>query len=89
MKPIQFPYANSVFAKNQPEYIPLPAYTDGSLVVSSWSLTWRERVHILFTGVLWIRQLTFGRPLQPLCPQVSNPFPDMPIVSKTNQTKGK
>jgi len=88
MKPVKFPYANATFAKDQPAYMPLPAYTDGNQVISCWSLSWRERIHVLLHGVLWVRMMTFGRPLQPLRPQALSPFPKMPIVSETNKTKG-
>ncbi len=84
MKPIKFDYANTTFARNQPEYLPLPAWTDGNQVVSGWSLTLHERLHILFSGVIWIRQMTFGHKLQPLRPQALSPFPKMPMVANDN-----
>jgi hypothetical protein len=84
MKPIKFDYANATFTKNDPNYMPLPAWTDGIQVVSGWSLSWRERCQVFRTGVLWIRQQTFGRPLQPLRPQALNPFPKMPMVPNDN-----
>lgn len=84
MKPVKFSYSNITFAKNQPEYRPLPGWTDGNQVVSCWSLTWRERIHLLINGVLWIRQMTFGQPLQPLRPQALSPFPKMPMVPNDN-----
>jgi hypothetical protein len=84
MKPIKFDYANATFAKNQPEYMPLPAWTNGATVISGWSLSWRERLHILRTGLLWIRQETFGQKLQPLRPQALSPFPKMPIIANDN-----
>lgn len=89
MKPIKFPYANTTFAKNQPEYIPLPAWTDGNQVVSGWSLSLRERFRLLFSGVLWIRQVTYGQPLQPLRPQTLSPFPKMPMVPNDNTPKAE
>lgn len=36
-----------VFAKDQPEYIPLPARVDGHEVVTEWTLTEKERQAIL------------------------------------------
>lgn len=56
-----------VYAKDQPEYQPLPMWKgpDG-LRVSRWKLTWRERFDILFGGSLWLRVLTFDRALQPV-----------------------
>lgn len=74
MKPLEFPQQNVVYAANQPEYLPLPAYrtTDGS-VTSCWGLTWRERMRVLFTGRIYWTQLTFNGPLQPQLPSVLPP----------------
>lgn len=74
MKPTTFPGHNIVFAKDQPEYQPLPALRlpDGS-VTSCWALSWRERLKLLFTGRLWFTQLTFGALLQPQLPQTDRP----------------
>lgn len=74
MKPTPFPEQNIVWAEDQPEYLPLPAYTDERYTVSCWALTWRERVQLLFTGRLWLLQLNYGRPLQPQRPSVESPF---------------
>lgn len=75
MTPIEFPQQNVVYAKNQPQYLPLPAYSapDGQ-VISCWQLSWREAIRLLVTRRLWLRQLTYGLPLQPQCPQVETPF---------------
>jgi hypothetical protein len=56
-----------VFAKDQPEYIPLPAlkFSDG-LVVTRWKLSWKERLHILLGGSVFLGLLTFNNPLQPI-----------------------
>lgn len=75
MKPIDFPEANTTFAANQPQYIPLPAYTDDEgRAISCWELTPEERQKIAETGILWLHQLTFGEPLQPILPTVDYPF---------------
>ena len=60
----------TVLAKDQPEYTPLPVahirYTDGvRSMISCYRLTWRDRLRILITGKVWWGQLTFGQPLQP------------------------
>jgi hypothetical protein len=57
----------AVYAKHQPEYIPLPAWRepDGT-VVTRWRATLAERLRILFTGDLWLTMLTFNQPLQPV-----------------------
>lgn len=66
MKLIEFPEQTIVIAKNQPEYLPMPAHVaeDGT-VTCCWSLTLRERVTLLFTGQIWQQILTFNNPLQP------------------------
>lgn len=75
MKPIEFKQQNITFAKDQPEYLPLPAYRDEEgQVISCWGLSFYERIIILFTGKFWFRQLTFNDPLQPQLPQVKSPF---------------
>ena len=68
MKPVKFEGYNIIIAKDQPQYLPLPAYaardTTGT-VVCCWQLSWRERFKLLFTGKLWHQILTFNKPLQP------------------------
>jgi len=63
-----FPEVNTVFAKDQPQYRPLPAHRDMSdegTITFCWKLTWRERFAVLFGGVIWQQVLTFHNPLQP------------------------
>lgn len=74
MKPIRFPEVTVVWAENQPEYLPLPAYTDEERTVTCWSLSWRERLQLLLTGRMWLSQLNFGGALQAQLPQVESPF---------------
>lgn len=75
MIPITFPEHNCVYAKDQPEYLPLPVHkTVDGMVISCWQLTWRERLKVLFTGCVWYSILTFNRPLQPQRPSVDSPF---------------
>ena len=67
MKPTKFPEQNTVFAENQPEYLPLPVFRDKEgQVVSCWKLSLKERLRVLFTGHIWLCTLTFNKPLQPL-----------------------
>lgn len=68
------PEVEVTIAKDQPQYIPLPAVIVGDRVVTRWSLTFKERIRILFQGSMWLSILTFGQPLQPLKPQVECPF---------------
>lgn len=74
MIPIEFPEQTIIWAKNQPPYLPLPAYTDDQQTISCWSLTWGERLKIFLAGILWLRQLNFGAALQPQAPSVETPF---------------
>lgn len=68
MQLIEFPEQTTVIAKDQPEYIPLPAYltfNDKGEIVCCWGLTMRERIRVIFTGRIWHHVLTFSQPLQP------------------------
>jgi hypothetical protein len=74
VKPIAFPGANVTWAKDQPQYHPLPAYRDDERTVSCYALSWRERFILLLTGRLWLSQLNRGAPLQPQLPSVTPPY---------------
>lgn len=67
MKPIEFKEQNVVYAKDQKEYMPLPAlkFEDGA-VITCWKLSWKEILKLLFTRKVWVTMLTFNKPLQPL-----------------------
>jgi hypothetical protein len=64
-----------VLAKDQPEYIPLPAapVDDGHRIVTRWKLSLAERLRILFTGNLWLSVLTLGKPFPPVLLETENP----------------
>ena len=77
MKPIEIeefsPFAAEghrvVFAKDQPEYQPLPAVVfpgPEGCVATRWQLTWRERLRVLFRGNIYLSLLTFNKPLTPV-----------------------
>lgn len=56
-----------VLAKNQPQYIPLPANLVRNLYVETrWKLSWLERLRVLCTGEIHLYLMTFGNPLQPI-----------------------
>lgn len=69
MEPCEFPEQTAVYAKGQPEYLPLPVhqmYGDANgRIVCCWRLTWRERCMLMWTGHIWQQILTFRHPLQP------------------------
>lgn len=56
-----------VYAKNQPQYLQLPAlrFSDG-LVVTRWKPSLLERLFIALGGDIYLGQLTFNQPLQPV-----------------------
>ncbi len=77
MKIKHFPESNITFARDQPEYQPLPAFYVGDnqgIVISCWSLSIKERIKVLFTGCIWLHVLTFNNPLQPQLMQTDYPF---------------
>lgn len=75
MKPVTFKEHNVVFAKDQPEYKPLPAYRDeDGRIICCWKLTFKERFKLLLTGNLWHNVMTFNHPLQPQYLTVTTPF---------------
>jgi hypothetical protein len=55
-----------VIAKDQPQYIPLPANTNGTYVETKWKLSWKQRWQMFKNGHLYLTVKTFGSPLQPL-----------------------
>lgn len=78
MKPVSpiIPGANlpvTEYAKGQDEYQVLPAWrdTDGT-VLSRWHCSWKERLRIFLTGNVYLWQMTFNQPLQPVMME-SNP----------------
>lgn len=71
MKPVGFFQQTVVYAKDQPEYIPLPAHkTKDGHVTSCWTFTLKERLRILFGAKVYWTQMTFNRPLQPVRPSL-------------------
>jgi len=71
MKPIAFKNSNTVYAKDQPEYLDLPALRmENGQVTSLWSLSWIERIRILLSGRMFFTVWTFNNPLQPQRPHL-------------------
>lgn len=68
MKPLDFPEVNVTYAKDQPEYLPLPGYkseANNGEFIFCMGLSFRERIKLLFTGKLWCSLMTFNKPLTP------------------------
>jgi len=68
MKAINFKGCNLTLAENQPQYQPLPVCYQGggeAAMTSCMKLTLKERIKLLFTGKLFITQLTFNTGFHP------------------------
>jgi len=68
MRPVEFKHQNIVFAKDQPEYQPLPALkidAPTGEVISCWKLTFKERLKVLVFGRVWMSLMSFNKPLTP------------------------
>lgn len=66
MNPIEFKDQNRVYAKNQPEYMPLPALKlDSGEIIACWKMSFKERIKVLFTGKTWVSLMCFDNPLTP------------------------
>ena len=77
ISPISPEYRKVVYAKDQPQYIPLPAiHKDDGRVITCWRLSWRERATILCKGRIYLTMLTFNQPLQPVKLGVTMPVGD-------------
>ena len=77
MKPVEFPGVNVVFAKDQPEYMPLPAMKipndPQGLIITKWQLSPEELERVKETGTIHLSMLTFNQPLQPVLLTVDLP----------------
>lgn len=68
MDAINFKEVNVRLGEGQEQYNTLPAYwnkSEGSMTFG-FKLTEEELAEVNRTGTIWIKQLTFGRPLQPI-----------------------
>lgn len=68
MKAISFKGCNLTLAENQPQYNQLPVCYQGGAegpMTSCMKLTIKERIKMLFSGKLYITQLTFNNGFHP------------------------
>lgn len=67
MKATEFKEQTIVFAKDQPQYSPLPAFRnpEGD-VVTCWELSPEELEQVKETGKIYLKVKTFNQPLQPI-----------------------
>lgn len=75
MEPIKFKGQNIVFAENQPQYKPLPAFiSPDGIVLTCWKMTVKERLKLLFSGRFYLQVMTFNQGLPPMLPTLENPL---------------
>jgi len=75
MEPIRFKEVNVTFAKDQPDYLPLPAHkTKDGVVTTCWKMTFREKIKLFFTGRLYLQVQTFNKPFSPIVVFLDDPF---------------
>jgi len=86
VKIIEFPEQSIVIAKDQPQYLPLPAYRFPSdpqgRIACCWKLSWWERFRVLLSGRIWHQILTFNSPLQPQLLTVEKPAMESQHIPK-------
>lgn len=84
MIPVAFPEANTELGRSQNEYEPLPVYRfkdpEGRVVLCC-RLSPAELDEINRTRTIWLQQLTFGSPFQPIAMSTLRPA-DLPKLSE-------
>ena len=66
---------NVTFAKNQKQYLDLPAHIDkDGTVTACWRMSKLELLKVIFTRKIYVQMLTFCNPLQPHKLLVRNPL---------------
>ena len=74
MYPFKFKNYNIEFAKNQPEYLPLPAHrTENGDITVCFKFSFDEIIKFIKTEKLYLQILTFNNPLQPIKMSVEKP----------------
>ena len=78
MKIIDFPESNAIYAKSQPEYLPLPSHkTPNGYVTSCWEPTLWESVKLMCGAKIWVTLSTNNKPLQPQRLEIGVEMPKM------------
>ncbi|MDF2189293.1 hypothetical protein [Paraflavitalea sp. CAU 1676] len=78
MQPIEFPEANLILGKDQPEYRPPPVFLDRSdpstPMTACFELSDEEVAEIVATRRIYNTQRTFGKLYHPILLTTRNPF---------------
>jgi len=84
MKPVSPVFAERlpevIFAKDQPEYIALPAVRiegDEGEIITRWELADDDRARLAAGGSVYLSVWTFGQPLQPVRLTTTPPVVDV------------
>ena len=76
MKPIEFKQMNTTLqiphGFTDDQCGPLPALRHDNGIISCWKMSWRERIKVLFTGVVWFDVMDYSQP--PIWLGVDSPF---------------
>jgi hypothetical protein len=90
MKAVEFREQNKIYAKDQAEYKKLPVhYKVNGECISCWELTDEEIDIIRETKRVYVSQLTFNAPLQPLSLWAQNPcYMIMPLTQSPLESVG-
>lgn len=63
---IRDPEAERLYAKDQPQYLTMPALrSQDGIVTTRWKLSFRERLSVLLSGHVWLQLMTFNGAPQP------------------------
>lgn len=86
MKPIKFEGHNIIFGEKQDEYNDLPAFKADNhegTVIQCWEVSPQDIKTIVETGRIWVAQLTFNKPLQPIVLSVETLLQTQDIKEET------
>ena len=83
---IDFPQANVIVGKDQPEYLPLPMHYNPEdpmkPMTCCFELSDEELAEVIRTKRIWYTQCTFGNNLHPVRMDVRSPFPEAVITGE-------
>jgi hypothetical protein len=88
MKAIEFDEQNTVFAKDQKEYNPLPAYVD-NMVTCCMELSTSEIKRVAKFKKISITVMPFNRPVQSIALHIEKPLFPVPYRLKFNANPSK
>ena len=78
MRVVEFKEQNTVYAKDQPQYKPLPCFKipgdPQGHIIFCWKLSLTERLRVFLFGRVWHEVLTFNQSLQPQSMTTFSPF---------------